>query len=134
MENVIVIVEKTDTGYSAYTEDLIGCVAAGDTFESVKENMREAIDFHLEGLVEFDEVIPEKFQDDYELIFDLDLYAFFDWVSGMLTRSGIANISGLNASLVSQYANGLKTPSKRQLKKIEKGIHQFGADLQAITL
>lgn len=46
----LIIVEKTDTGYSAYSPDLSGCVATGTTREEVERAMGEAIEFHLEGL------------------------------------------------------------------------------------
>ena len=46
----LIIIEKTETGYSAYSPDLPGCVSTGSTHEKVEPNMREAIEFHLEGL------------------------------------------------------------------------------------
>jgi predicted RNase H-like HicB family nuclease len=46
----LIIVEKTNTGFSAYSPDLEGCVATGKTKAEVEKNMKEAIDFHLEGL------------------------------------------------------------------------------------
>jgi len=46
----LIILEKTSTGYSAYSPDLPGCVSAGDTAEDTEANMREAIEFHIEGL------------------------------------------------------------------------------------
>jgi predicted RNase H-like HicB family nuclease len=46
----LIILEPTDTGYSAYSPDLDGCVAAGDDREGTIALMREAIAFHLEGL------------------------------------------------------------------------------------
>jgi len=46
----LIILEKTETGYSAYSPDLPGCVATGGTPEETEQNMREAIEFHLEGL------------------------------------------------------------------------------------
>jgi predicted RNase H-like HicB family nuclease len=46
----LTIIEKTGTGYSAYSPDLPGCVSTGATFEEVEENMREAIEFHIDGL------------------------------------------------------------------------------------
>lgn len=50
MKRYLVVIEETSTGYSAYSPDLPGCVATGRTKEEVKQNMREAIEFHLEGL------------------------------------------------------------------------------------
>ncbi len=46
----LVVVEGTDTGFSAYSPDVPGCVATGATREDVEREMREAISFHLEGL------------------------------------------------------------------------------------
>ncbi len=46
----LIIIEPTSTGYSAYSPDLPGCVSTGATREEVETNMREAIEFHLEGL------------------------------------------------------------------------------------
>ena len=46
----LTVIEKTSTGYSAYSPDLAGCVSTGATIEEVTTNMQEAIQFHLEGL------------------------------------------------------------------------------------
>lgn len=46
----LIILEPTDTGYSAYSPDIDGCVAAGDDRVETLELMRGAIEFHLEGL------------------------------------------------------------------------------------
>ncbi len=46
----LIVIEKTTTGYSAYSPDLDGCIATGSSREEVEQNMREAMDFHLEGL------------------------------------------------------------------------------------
>ena len=50
MNDYLIIVEETSTGYSAYSPDLPGCVSTGHTREEVEANMREAIQFHIEGL------------------------------------------------------------------------------------
>jgi len=54
-----VLFEKTDTGYSAYVPDLPGCIAAGDKLEETAQLMREAIGFHLDGMREDGDPIPE---------------------------------------------------------------------------
>ena len=46
----LIVIEKTGTGYSAYSPDLDGCVATGATRKQVERAMREAIEFHLDGL------------------------------------------------------------------------------------
>ena len=47
---LLIIVEQTDTGFSAYAPDLDGCVATGATREDVERSMKEAIAFHVDGL------------------------------------------------------------------------------------
>jgi predicted RNase H-like HicB family nuclease len=54
----LIILEKTSTGYSAYSPDLPGCVSTGDTAEETEANMREAIEFHIEGMREEGLSIP----------------------------------------------------------------------------
>lgn len=46
----LIVIEKTETGYSAYSPDLPGCVSTGATREEVEQNMHEAVEFHLDGL------------------------------------------------------------------------------------
>jgi predicted RNase H-like HicB family nuclease len=46
----LIIIEKTKTGFSAFSPDLPGCVATGTTREETEKNMRDAIAFHLEGM------------------------------------------------------------------------------------
>jgi len=55
----LIVVEKADANYSAYSPDIPGCVAVGDTQEEVVHNMREAIEFHLQGLAEDNLPLPE---------------------------------------------------------------------------
>ncbi len=50
MYKYLIVVEKADANYSAYSPDLPGCIATGDSREQVLQNMHEAIELHLEGL------------------------------------------------------------------------------------
>jgi predicted RNase H-like HicB family nuclease len=59
MKKYLIIVEKTETGYSAFSPDVPGCGSTGDTKEEVERNIQEAIEFHLEGLREEGYDIPE---------------------------------------------------------------------------
>jgi len=59
MKKYLIIVEKTDTGYSAFSPDVPGCGSVGDTKEEVERNIQEAIEFHLEGLRNEGYPIPE---------------------------------------------------------------------------
>jgi predicted RNase H-like HicB family nuclease len=55
-----IVVEKTANNYSAYVPDLPGCVATGYPVEETEREIREAIEFHIEGLIEDGLPIPES--------------------------------------------------------------------------
>jgi predicted RNase H-like HicB family nuclease len=54
-----IVIEKADGNFSAYVPDLPGCVSTGATLDEVKDNVREAIELHLQGLREDGEPIPQ---------------------------------------------------------------------------
>ena len=54
-----VVIEKAEKNYSAYVPDLPGCVATGATLERAEAEIREAIEFHIEGMREDGLPIPE---------------------------------------------------------------------------
>lgn len=54
-----IVIEKAEGNYSAYVPDLPGCVATGSTEEEAEEQIREAIEFHLQGMREDGLPIPE---------------------------------------------------------------------------
>jgi len=53
-----VVIENAGDNYSAYVPDLPGCIATGSTIEATEQAIREAIEFHLEGLREDGVPIP----------------------------------------------------------------------------
>ncbi|MFA6051348.1 MAG: type II toxin-antitoxin system HicB family antitoxin [Methylobacter sp.] len=54
-----IVVEKTANNYSAYVPDLPGCVATGSTVEETEREIREAIEFHIEGLIDDGLPVPQ---------------------------------------------------------------------------
>ena len=54
-----VVIERAEGNYSAYVPDLPGCVATGPTVSAVEEEIRAAIQFHIEGLHADGSPIPE---------------------------------------------------------------------------
>ncbi|HUP88374.1 MAG TPA: type II toxin-antitoxin system HicB family antitoxin [Longimicrobiales bacterium] len=59
MREYLIVVEPTETGFSAYSPDLPGCVSTGQTAAEVENRIREAVVFHVEGLVSEGQQIPE---------------------------------------------------------------------------
>ncbi len=54
-----IVIEKAPSNYSAYVPDLPGCVATGATIEEVEREIREAIEFHIEGMRQDGERVPQ---------------------------------------------------------------------------
>lgn len=60
MHRYLVIIEKAGKNYSAYSPDLPGCVATGGTKKETEKNMQEAIQMHVEGLIEDGVSLPKS--------------------------------------------------------------------------
>ena len=59
MHRFLVVIERAGSNFSAYSPDLPGCVATGETREEVERNIHEAIQMHLQGLREDNLPIPQ---------------------------------------------------------------------------
>ena len=59
MRRFLIVVEKAEGNFSAYSPDLPGCVATGATPEETQARMHEAIEMHIRGLEEDRVPVPE---------------------------------------------------------------------------
>ncbi len=59
MEKYLIVVEKSESGYSAYSPDVLGCIATGKTLEKTLDQMRSALALHLQSMAEDDEELPK---------------------------------------------------------------------------
>lgn len=60
MHRFLIVIEKAEGNYSAYSPDLPGCIATGATREDAERNMYEAIEMHVQGLIDDNLPIPES--------------------------------------------------------------------------
>jgi predicted RNase H-like HicB family nuclease len=60
MYRFLIVVEKAENNYSAYSPDLPGCVATGKTREEVTQNMHQAIEMHIHGMLEDRIPVPKS--------------------------------------------------------------------------
>ena len=60
MHRFLIVIEKTKNNYFAYSPDLPGCVATGKTREEAERNMHEAVEMHVQGMLEDKLPIPES--------------------------------------------------------------------------
>ena len=127
MKPIKFIVEKTDTGFSAYAKDeKYPLTTVGDTMDELKGNMLDAVNSYMEfnGL-------PEVGRE--SIAIQIDLAQFFDYYKEINAKA-IAKRVGMNETLLSQYVNGIKEPSEKQTQKILSGIKSLGKELSALEL
>jgi predicted RNase H-like HicB family nuclease len=60
MYRFLIVIEKANGNYSAYCPDLSGCVATGKTRDETERNMHEAIEMHIQGMLEDNLPIPKS--------------------------------------------------------------------------
>lgn len=127
MKKIKFIVEKTNTGYSAYAaEEKYPISTVGSTMKDLKSNMVDAVN----SFMEFNN-LPEVSND--AIVVQIDLKQLFDYYKEINAKA-IGQRAGINATLLSQYVNGKKVPSEKQQEKILKGIRSLGKELQSLEL
>ncbi len=60
MYRFLVVIEKANGNYSAYAPDLPGCISTGVTVEEAEQNIHEALQMHIQGLLEDNLPIPQS--------------------------------------------------------------------------
>jgi len=135
MEKILVTVGITENNYSAHV--IIGdgiAVSTGKTFEELKQQMKEAVEFHLESMLEDNEEIPVQFTKEYQLMYRFDAESLLQHYNGILTNSSLERLTGINQRQLQRYASGVNKPRKAQSIKITNGLHQLGRELLAVEL
>ena len=122
MKKIEMIVERTNTGYSAYAQKFPVATTGKDLFK-LKSNMVEALNLY------FEENGPAITEDDIKVT--LDLAQFFQFYKIINAKAFSARI-GMNQSLLAQYISGKKKPSSYQTQRILKGVQQIGRELAEI--
>ncbi len=123
-KKIKMIVEKTDTGFSAYSDDY-PIFTTGRTIPELIDNAYDAANLCFEE--QSIEITHEN------LKFEVDFKQFFQYYK-VLNSKFLAEKIGMNPTLLSQYVQGHKKPSDIQTEKILAGIHQIGQELSEINL
>jgi len=123
-KKIKMIVEKTDTGFSAFSKDY-PIYTTGRTIPELIDNALDAANlcFEEKGIL----ITHEN------LKFEIDFKQFFQYYK-VINAKFLANKIGMNPTLLSQYVQGRKKPSDAQTEKILLGIHQIGQELSEINL
>ena len=117
-----IIIEKTKTGYSAYS-DKYPLFSVAITLEELKISILEAINLYFET--------QNKVFTESDLKITMDLPQFFEFYK-VINAKALSERIGINQSLLSQYIKGIKKPSSTQTQRILKGVQQVGKELASI--
>ena len=123
-KKIKLVVEKTETGFSAFCEDY-PIYTTGRTIAELIDNAFEATNLYFE-----DKSIQLSHEN---LKFEIDFKQFFQYYK-VINSKFLASKIGMNPTLLSQYVQGHKKPSESQTEKILSGIQQIGKELSEINL
>lgn len=123
-KKINITVEKTKTGFSAYTDDMAVFTTAKN-IPALYQNLIEALNLAYED--------KGYYVDSGNLKLNLDLQQFFQYYK-VLNANFLAKRIGMNPTLLSQYVHGKKQPSSKQTDRIIHGIQNIGKELSDINL
>ncbi len=128
MKSIIFIVGKTQTGFDAYREEAGNNLIAttGSNMIELKENILEAYNLYLS-----DSKVPAISID--QITFQYDLPSFFEFYKE-INASALGKRIGMHKSLISEYVNGKRKPSEKQVKKILGGVKELAKELSELDL
>ena len=121
-KKIIMVLEKTKTGFSAYAEEYPIYTTAA-SIPDLLDNAYEA------AILYFDDEVITIDKDDIK--FEIDFKQFFKYYR-VLNSKFLAERIGMHPSLLSQYIQGQKKPSDKQRDKILLGIRQIGKELSQL--
>ena len=128
---VTVIIEKAKDGYySCYVEDDLpgfGLSGFGESAEAAKEDMLKSYQEMKEIQAEEGKEVPEL-----EFTYKYDMQSFFDYFS-FLNVTKVAELAGINQSLMRQYTSGVANAGQKQYDKIRVAIGKISKELSAAT-
>ncbi len=134
MKENTVEISFINKNFSAFVPLLPGCISTGKTPNEMKANILEAINFHLEGMKDDGDAIPDSFIGDFELEYKFDIQSLLKYYKNVITGSALEKYSGINQKQLNHYANLHRKPKAEQIKKIETAFHNLGRELMSVQL
>jgi len=131
MKTLKVIICKAGKGVSAHLPELDGYVIARSTIEELKNELSAGIKFHIEGLYEEEKREWMNGEYDFKFVYK-DIPSFVEAFNGIINQSNLARISGINESLMRQYASGIKRATPRTLSRVQAGLRNYSETLRKV--
>lgn len=118
MEKLIARIGYTEHNYSAWIElpnEVI--VVTHKTFNGIKKAITESLEFSKEGYLESNEAAPNWVKNGYEIEYKMEISALLQCFDGVLTRSALSRITGINERQLGHYATGYRKPKGKATRE-----------------
>lgn len=132
MNQLKIIIEKSDNYFSAYAENAAGIYGMGKTAKEAKTEALKGIKLLVENNDK--KHIPDVLKGKYKIVYKFDTQSFLNYYKGIFTNAGIERITGINQKQVQHYSSGSKKPRQKQREKIEQSLHKLGEELLNLEL
>lgn len=134
MKKVKAIISRSSDGfYNIHCVDEMFS-GGGNSPQEAKNDMLEQMQFFKETAqnegLEYPGFLDEKFDFEYEF----DVQSLLEYYSGIISLSGLEKITGIHQKQLWAYLNNKSKPRRRQIERIQKGLHDLGKELTAISL
>jgi hypothetical protein len=128
---VKVVVEKgKDNRFSAYMDYYELDFGLSGFGKTAQEAIRDFYECYEEAkIIQFRE---GKIAPELEFEIQYDLVSFLDYYAGILSKSGLEKITGINQKQLWHYSTGKRRPKIETTKKIQERIHLFADDLRQV--
>lgn len=133
MEKLIARIGFADHNYSAVVElpeEVI--VVTHKTLEGIKEAIRDSLEFSKEGHMENGDPLPDWVKNGYRVDYKMEISALLKYYDGILTRSALSRITGINERQLGHYATGHRKPRDKQRQRIIEGFHRLGKEFSSV--
>jgi predicted RNase H-like HicB family nuclease len=134
MKQIQAIIERANDGtYSVYCKDEMFS-GMGHTSEEAQNNMLEQMQFYKQTAIKDGFEYPAFLDDKFEVVYKFDTKSLLEYYFGILSLSGMEKITGIHQKQLWKYLHADSIPRKKQIEKIEHGLHRLGKELSSISL
>lgn len=132
---LLVVLEKGESGewFASVEAPRTFLTTVGSSVQEVAQNLKNLAQDHLDHEGKTQAEWQGVRVNDIEWEYSYDLSGFFEQFN-VLKINAIAELAGLNPSLVRQYATGAKSASAAQVQKIQKAVHQLAQSLLQVSV
>lgn len=133
---IVVEVHWSDKNYNCgWAYPGIGTVIVAEkSLESAKQAFKEALEFHIEGMLEDGDDVPLWLSKrEYEIEYRLHISAILRSVESYTTMAALSRATGINQRQLSHYASSLREPRPEQRERIIAGLHKIGNALLSVN-